>query len=221
MISAVIFDMDGLMFDTERLGFQSMTRAARELGLEGMEALYEQMIGSNQHDCRELFIKAYGSDRLYPELCRMESAYRRALIEENGLPVKKGLYPLLEDLRAQQLPVALATSSKRQTADYYLSLAGLTGYFDAIITGEQVLHSKPNPEIYQKAASLLGIAPEFCAAMEDSFHGIRSAYAGGLIPVMIPDIKQPDDEMRQKAAAILPDLLAAKEWIRNQNSSAE
>ena len=114
-------------------GFQSMTRAAQELGLEGMETLYEQMIGSNQHDCRELFVKAYGSDRLYPELCRMESAYRRALIEEHGLPVKKGLYPLLEDLRAQQLPVALATSSKRQTADYYLSLAGLTGYFDAII----------------------------------------------------------------------------------------
>ena len=221
MITAVVFDMDGLMFDTERLGFQSTLKASEELGLTGMASIYEQLIGANQQYCRELFVRVYHDEKLYDRFCRLESTYRREWIDQHGLPVKPGLYELLEDLAARNIPTALATSSKRETADYYLSLAHLTGYFTAIVSGEQVTRSKPDPEIYQKAVALLGQDPKTCVALEDSYNGIRSAYAGGLQPIMIPDIKQPDDEMRKKAAAILPDLLAARDWIDAQNSSAE
>lgn len=220
-IRAAVFDMDGLMFDTERLGFLSWSRAAAELGLGGMEELYAKMIGANQAYCRELFLSAYGSEALFDEICQREPRYRRELIEKQGIPVKKGLRELLEFLRREHLPFAMATSSKQETAQYYLRLAGLTDWFSCIISGEQVAHSKPHPEIFQKACAALHTAPKHCVALEDSFNGIRSAASGGLIPVMVPDLKQPDDEMRQKAAVILPDLLAARDWIAAQNSAAE
>jgi len=213
MFKAVIFDMDGLMFDTERVGYHSWVRASEEFGIKGVDLLYDQMLGATQEFCRELFIKTYGTDESFDEICARESQYRREMIINEGIPIKKGLLDLINTLRAYHIPIAVATSSKRDVVDLYLGLAGIADSFDAIVSGEEVQNSKPHPEIFLKACEKLAVAPSDAIALEDSFNGIRSAYAGGLHALMIPDMKQPDEEMRQKASAILPDLHAVIDWI--------
>ena len=127
--------------------------------------------------------------------------------------ITAGIREILADLTRLGFRMAVASSTPSRVVTDQLRDAGLLSYFSAVIGGDQVRRSKPDPDIFLRAASMLDAAPQACYVLEDSFNGIRAAHAGGMIPLMVPDMLQPDTEIRSLAAAVLPDLLAAGAWI--------
>ena len=205
-MKAVIFDMDGVLFDTERLCLESWTRIADEQGLVDMEEVFTRCIGTNHHDTVEIIKARYGQDFPYEEFSARASKLFWQWIEENGMPVKKGVRELLDYLKDKNYLVSLASSSSQRSIERCLDSAGIRDYFNQITSGDLVVHSKPDPEIYKLACASLGVSPEDAYAIEDSFNGIRSAYLAGMKPIMVPDLIPPDEEMKQMSQVILSDL---------------
>ncbi len=206
-ITAVAFDMDGLLFDTERLVQEAWDVVGRTLGYENLGAFNYKTLGLNRVACRALFLAHYGADFPYEQLQEGEHRYIQQAIKERGMPVKTGVRELLAFLKAEGYLMAVATSTYTDIAKKYLADTALLPYFVDVIGGDQVTESKPNPEIYLKACTAMGVDPTCCLALEDSFNGIRAAHAGGLIPVMVPDLAEPDAEMKEKAVACVSSLL--------------
>ncbi len=209
----VIFDMDGVIFDSERAVFSLWKEMADKLGLENIEELYMKTVGVNVNKTRELFLEQYGEDfpfdRLRDEL--FEEYHRR--YDGGRLPVKKGVRELLDALKEDGWRMAMASSTQSDMVRDQLRDAGVLDYYDVVVGGEMVRKSKPDPEIFLEAAKLLGGEPRDIYVIEDSFNGIRAAYAGGFMPLMVPDMLPADDEMRRKALRIFDDLFGAKEFL--------
>lgn len=205
-MNAVIFDMDGVLFDTERLCQDSWLAVAKENGLPGMEEIFPKCIGLNANDSRRIVMEAYGEDFDYEGFRGQASVWFWDYIEKNGLPVKPGVKELLAWLWEKEWPVGLASSTRRSSVLNHLEQAGIKDYFKVIITGDMVEHSKPQPDIYLLACRELGVEPEQAYAIEDSPNGIRSAYAAGMCPLMVPDMIAPDEEMSKLSAEIFGDL---------------
>ncbi|MEY8402030.1 HAD family phosphatase [Oscillospiraceae bacterium 44-34] len=195
-IKGIIFDMDGLMFDTERLVSQAWSQVDREMGL-GMSERMPDMMGVSVRQANLMFKAWFGEDFDYFEARRRRVAIVEEEIAQNGLPVKSGLYELLEYLERKKLPMAVATSSDQRVAERYLNLSGVRKYFAAVVCGDMVERSKPDPQIFQTAAALLGTRPGETVVLEDSFHGIHGAFGGGFLPCMVPDLRQPTPDLRR------------------------
>lgn len=206
-VKAVIFDMDGVLFDTERLCMESWTVVAGERNMPDMEVFFPRCIGRNTADTRRLFAEFYGEAYDYEEFRKLASAWFHKAIEKNGAPIKKGVREILEYLRRGGYPIGLATSTSRLSVEELLERAGIRRYFQTLTTGDMVEHSKPRPDIYLMACESLGAAPAQTMAVEDSPNGIRAAYDAGMIPVMVPDMIAPDQEMRDKSFRVCGDLL--------------
>lgn len=206
-IRAVAFDMDGLMFDTERMIQQAWEKIGDEMGFLKMGDFIYQTLGSNETAVRALFFAHFGEEFPYDEFRTRERAYRQTVIEKDGFPIKQGLRELLQFLKEQQYPMMVVTSTATAIAEEYLKSEGLSGYFLGVIGGDQVVESKPNPEIYLKACAKMQVEPSACMALEDSYNGIHAAFNGGLQPVMVPDLLPPNDEIQQKLYACVPSLL--------------
>lgn len=194
-IKAVIFDMDGVIIDTEPLLAKYWCQAANEYGFP-ME--YKHAL--NLRSCSEKYASPYLKKNFGESFdYRTVRARRKALmnedIEKNGLVKKKGIDLLLDYLDGTDLIKAVATATDLERAGRYLKLIGLYHRFDTICCGSMVKNGKPDPDIYLLAAEKIGVAPENCIAIEDSPNGIKSAYAAGMRPIMIPDLTQPDDEL--------------------------
>lgn len=207
-MKAVLFDMDGVIFDSERAVFGVWQEVAAELGLERIERVFVRCVGVTKTRTREIFSEAY------PTLCfeDFDGRVRARFGERYGggrLPLKPGAREVLAALREMGFPLALASSTKTETVRRELEEAGLLAYFDAVIGGDMVTNSKPDPEIFLTAASRLGVSAGDCWVIEDSYNGIRAASAGGMRAIMVPDLLPLDAEMKEKAAAIVPDLFAA------------
>ncbi len=194
-IQAVIFDMDGLMFDTELLYQKAWQQAGSEMGLEVTEDFLATLRGGNYQQVKNRFLEQFGQKLDFDRLRDRRTALFDAELEKNGVPVKKGLRELLDYLRQNSCPSALASASTRQVVAHHLLETGLTDYFSVIITGDMVTACKPDPEVFYKAAEQLSCAPEHCMVLEDSINGIRAARAGGFLPVMVPDLTQPDESL--------------------------
>jgi HAD superfamily hydrolase (TIGR01509 family) len=205
-IELVIFDMDGLMFDTERIYVETWPDAARLFGYEVTEEAVVGAIGLNAEAGRAHFEGLYGKDFPFYKIreARLKSATE--LIEKRGIPIKQGLYELLDLLKEKNIKKAIATSSERQRADWYLRLSKLTGVFDAIVCGDEIKKSKPDPEIFLKAAEKTSVSPCRCIVLEDSESGIRAAHSAGMFPFMVPDYKQPSEELKTLTAGIFKSL---------------
>ena len=206
MVKGVLFDMDGLMFDTERLDLEAWRHAGQKLGFPVDEQVLLALRGTTGPAAREKLRQAFGPGFDYDRTRRARLAYSGAWIEAHGMPVKPGLYALLETLRARGIPAALATSTSRETALSYLRKARVDGFFAAAVCGGEVAHPKPAPDVFCAAARLLGLDPAGCMVLEDSPNGIRAAHAAGCIPVMVPDLTPPDEELRALCAAVVPTL---------------
>ena len=179
MINGVIFDMDGLMFDTERMWATFWEPALAALGLEYKEGLAEAERGTA------------GANAI------IDSLHRVADEEfQKPVPKKPGLDELLAWLDANRIPMAVASSSRVHVIEGNLNNWGLTHYFKALVSGQQVKHSKPDPEIFLLAAEKLGTDPAHTLVLEDSYNGVRAGAAGGFVTVMVPDLLPADDEMR-------------------------
>lgn len=206
MIEAVLFDMDGLMFDTERMYQKAWLLAGQQMGVPMRPEIVDRMRGRNRQGCTEVCREVFGPDFDFDAMRTACRALMAQWIEEDGLPVKPGLYELLQELEWRGIPAVLATSTSRDSAWSHLQRAGVDKYFVGAVCGDEVTHSKPDPEVFLKAAALAGREPRNCMVLEDSPAGVRAGVAAGCFTVMVPDLTQPDAELRRLASAIVPDL---------------
>ena len=212
-IRGVVFDMDGLMFDSERIVKLSWDVAGEELGYGKLGDNIVNTLGFNVDKRKAYFQNKYGETFPFePFLEHYRAAFHR-YEEEHGIPVKKGLHELLKTLKELEIPMAVATSSSHQYAMKNLEREGIVQFFACIVTGGMVTEAKPSPEIYRKACEGLQISPSYGLALEDSYNGIRSAYSAGMKPIMVPDLLPATDEMRSMSVAVLEDLIQVKEYF--------
>lgn len=215
---AVIFDMDGVLFDTERVCEASWVAVAEKHGLPGMKEIFPKCIGRNANDSKKIVLAAYGEDFDYDAFRRETGEWFWNEIEEKGLPVMPGVRELLSWLSSEGWKIGLASSTRQSSVLRHLEQAKIRDYFSILVTGDMVEHSKPEPDIYLKACAALGTKPEETYAIEDSPNGIRSAYRAGMIPVMVPDMIAPDEEMRELSAKICGSLPEVLEFLRREDS---
>lgn len=217
MIKAVVFDMDGLMFDTEKVGIRTWRTLSEELGYPKLDGLIYTCFGTNHNYKRKYFAEVLGEDFPYDTFCKREVEVTCKTLEEEGIPHKKGLTQLLQYLNEKSIRCAVATSTPWHPAIEHIKNAGVYDYFDAIITGDMTENGKPAPDIYLKACRELGVDPAFAMGLEDSYNGVRAICSAGMKAVMIPDMVQPDDEMKEKCFAIKDSLLDVIDLIESIN----
>lgn len=206
MKKGAIFDQDGLMFDTEKLYTQSWYEAGERFGVFVPEEFTHAVSGSSGPGMMSI-IRHYIPALAVPE--DLWKTCKELCIEKQDafLPEKPGLHEILEFFKANGVRMAVASSSPKTQVEKNLLRAGVREYFDAVVTGEEVTHGKPAPDIFLLAAEKIGIPPEDCYVFEDSVNGIRAGVAAGCASVMIPDITQPDEEVRSLCAAVCDSLL--------------
>lgn len=207
-IKGVLFDMDGVILDTEKLYTRFWCEAAQVLGFP---MTHEMALGmrSLSHEVGERQLKAYlGEEVDYQQVRSKRIELMTAFINENDVEIKPGIHELLEFLKENGIKTSIATSSPLNRTKEYLSQVGLVDSFDALVSGHMVEHGKPAPDIYLYAASNLGLKPEECLVLEDSPTGLLAAVRAGCIPVMVPDQDQPDEEVKSRIYAVVENLQA-------------
>lgn len=213
MYKAVIFDMDGVLFDSERLLLEEWKKTGLRYGLRDVEAVCFRCIGTTAEKTREIFTESYGEDFPY-DICRetVFSKFRQKSMA-GELPVKKGAEKLLKYLKEKDVRVGLATSSAESIVAAELEATDLRKYFDDVLCGNMVARSKPEPDIFLESCRRLQAEPKETMVIEDSYNGIRAAHRAGTVPVMVPDLLAPDEEMKQLAYRIFRDLSEVREWL--------
>ena len=206
MIEAVLFDMDGLMFDTERMYQKAWLQAGRQMGAPMELEIVDRLRGRNREGCARVCREVFGEEFDFDAMRTACRALMARWIEEDGLPVKPGLYELLAELERRGIPAVLATSTTRDSAWGHLQRAKVDRYFLGAVCGDEVSHSKPDPEVFLKAAALAGRDPARCMVLEDSPAGVQAGAAAGCFTVMVPDLTAPDEELKKLADEILPGL---------------
>ena len=192
---AAVFDMDGLMFDTERVVYELWQRMMDAAGYDYSLDDFKQTVGRRKAEVQNFYFGKYGAAFPYWDFANTCRARYVAYVQEKGVPVKPGLYEVLSYLKGNCCKIALATSTSRGSALLNLDSAEVTAYFDALVCGDDVKNGKPHPEVFLTAAARLGVPPEACVAFEDSINGIKSAHAAGMTTVMVPDYLQPTEEI--------------------------
>ena len=215
MIESVIFDMDGVIFDSERIVCDLWIDFAKENGMSGMDELIIKCIGINDNATKKLFLEAYGKGCPYDEYKKVISQKYHELYDGGRLPMKPGVKELLGFLKENDIKTALASSTKVKTVTNQLRDAGILEYFDVVIGGDMVTKSKPDPEIFLEAADKLGVDPTKSFIIEDSLNGIKAAYAAGAKPLMVPDLIKPDEEIQKICYNIFVNLHEIKAFFAN------
>lgn len=214
-MKAVLFDMDGLMFDTERVFVMAWDYAGEKLGLGKTGHMVMKTMGSNTEGCNRIWRENY-PDIDMDALWRYTREFLENYYAKHTVTVKKGLYELLTYLNGKGYKLAVASSTLRAKVEKHLLSADVRQYFDVVIGGDMVQKSKPEPDIYLKAAAELGVPPEECYALEDSRNGLYSAHSAGCHVIHVPDLWQPDDEVKQFILGPFEDLLAVRDWLMAQ-----
>ncbi len=217
----VIFDMDGVIFDSERALLDCWLEISGKYGLdeELVRTTYIQCIGTNRNQSTAIFNAAFRhllDEGMIKHIWDESSVLYRKRYYDGNLPVKTGVTEILDYLKQSGIAAGIASSTRIQTVERQIRNAGLYDYFVGFIGGDAVTISKPDPEIYLLACREFGFEPAGTFAIEDSFNGIRAASAAGMRPVMVPDIVQPDAEMYGLSEAVCKDLIEAMEYLKNQ-----
>lgn len=195
-IRGLVFDMDGLLFDSERIVQRSWELAGAILGYPHMGACIYHTLGMNLDGRNAYFREHIGEDFPCREFAQKAREQFYQIVSREGLPVKPGALELLEYAKEKGYRIGIATSSRREYAWNNLKQAGIFSYFDGGVYGDMVSHAKPDPEIYLRACECLGLPAQDCMALEDAPAGIRSAHRAGLLTVAVPDLVQPPEEIR-------------------------
>ena len=196
-IKALVFDMDGLLIDSERIVQRAWKEAGAALGYAGIEEHIYPLLGANVKRRVEYFRENFGEDFPLESFNEWNRNAFYRIVEEEGLPLKPGVVSLIERAKARGLKIGLATSSRQEYARDALSRVGIWDYFDDGVFGDQVTKAKPDPEIYLLACEKIGIEPKNALALEDAPAGIRAAVSAGMSVVMVQDLVQPDEDIQK------------------------
>jgi HAD superfamily hydrolase (TIGR01509 family) len=208
-----LFDMDGLLFDTERLFLSLTDQTEAEIGYSIPRELHMEAIGRSFADVSRLFRDHFGPDFPTQTFFHRTKERVNAHVREHGMPVKPGVPELLAALADRSVRRVLASSSPLRLIRESLSAAGMTNTFSSITGGDEVERGKPAPDIFLLAARRAGTDPADCVVFEDSNNGVRAARAAGMRAVMVPDIKEPEEEVRGMAFGVYADLHAVLEEL--------
>lgn len=217
MTNVIIFDMDGVLFDTERICCECWNEVGEAMGLGDLSEGIRGCIGLNRNDTEILMRNLYGEDFPFEEFEETVRAFMKRRLLEEGVPVKEGVRELLEYLTENGYIIGMASSTERKSVMGHLEKTGLKGYFRTVVTGDMVEHSKPDPEIYLRACEELGVTPMNAIAIEDSPNGIRSAYRAGMKPVMVPDLIEPTAEIEAMLYGKFYSLLDVLDYMKKGN----
>jgi HAD superfamily hydrolase (TIGR01509 family) len=214
-IRAVIFDMDGLLLDSERVALSTFVDACRESGFEPDVEVYYRCIGGNDVRTRQILTEGYGRSFPFDAVDRRWHIAYEDLAANRPFPLKTGALELLRFLDTKHVRKAVVTSTRRESAIRKVSNARLLQFFEFVIGGDDIQRSKPDPEIYLTACRRLGEIPENCLALEDSDNGVLSASAAGLQVIQVPDMLEPSSEVKAIGHTILPSLLDVEKLLRD------
>ena len=214
-MKAFIFDMDGVIFDSERLYIDCCIEVAEKLGMDHIVETCHRCIGVTTEVTEAILLETYRDIDLVDRFREQSVALVRSKIDSGLLEIKPGVRELLDFLCAKGCRIAIASSTRTDIVEKELADAGLIGYFSAVVGGDRAQRSKPNPDIFLKAAELLGEKPENCVVIEDSFNGIRAAKAAGMTAIMVPDQLVPDEEISKLADFVLPSLVVVKDRLES------
>ena len=211
-IQAVVFDMDGLLIDTETGWRDAMMFTAKARGLVLTDAVFISMVGSPATRTRAILRNVFGADFAVESYLAAAADRFHAVVDVEDL-LKAGVVELLDRLDALSLPRAIATSSPHSSVQAHLGANGLAKRFDAIIAQGDYVNGKPSPDPFLAAARALGVAPDACLALEDSHNGVRAAHTAGMMTVMVPDILEPTEEMHDKCVHIAESLHHVRDLV--------
>ena len=212
-VQAVIFDMDGVIFDSERLVIECWEEVAAKHNIPDIVEICMRVQGNNREETGKRFREKYGKDFPYETYKKEVTALFLDRYGEGQLPMKPGVVEILKELRRNNIPLALASSTRSDIVKLEMAEANLLPFFDAVLGGDMVPHSKPEPDIFLAAAAALQVEPKCCYVLEDSHNGIRAAYRAGMHPIMVPDMQKPTEEIRGIAEAVAENLPAALEYL--------
>jgi HAD superfamily hydrolase (TIGR01509 family) len=204
-VQAVVFDMDGLLLDTETVYQAAMIEAGQAFGIAFTAATYRTMVGKTNPECAVMLREFHGPD--FP----VEAYFKRVwsdveVLLEAEVRLKTGVMEILDYLDALGVPCAIATSNSREAVERYLGRFDLVKRFRAVVANADVTRHKPHPDPYLEAARRLNVHPTLCLALEDSHPGVRAAHAAGMMTIMVPDILDPNEEMHDKCVHVAESL---------------
>ncbi len=211
---AVVFDKDGVIFDSERCGLICWLEVAEKYGIRDIEQTFLSCTGTNVEKNKQILRDAYGESFPYDRFLEEVFGLFDEKYDDGRLPMKPGVFEILDYLHETGKKIALASSAGKISVEKELKNAGIYDYFDQIISGDMVKRSKPEPDIFLLACERIDVRPERAYAIEDSYNGIRAAYRGKLRPIMVPDLLPADAEMKQMTEAIIENLSAVVQYLR-------
>ncbi len=214
-VDGIIFDMDGVIFDSELIALEGWVRLGEKYGLTDVEHNAKKCIGRSTKDSMRILDEAYGDKIAVTTLYGECKTVVKEIIAERGLPIKPGAEQLLKWLNSNNVKTALASSTSYDTVVRQLTEAGLIDYFRIIVGGDMIENSKPCPDIYLLACDKLGVNPARTFAVEDSYNGILAAHAAGMMPILVPDLIEPNEEMLIKSYRKFDDLVQFLEKMKS------
>ena len=217
MIKAVIFDMDGLMIDSERVTFEGYQHVLAKENLTMSEEKYKTLLGKPVKAVHDLFKEDYGPQYDVDQNIKDVHAYIAKRFETEGVPLKPGLVELLKYLKENNYKTIIATSSHRNRVDLIVKQAQIDQYFDDSICGDEVTKGKPNPEVFLKACQKLQVSPQDALVLEDSESGINAAYNAEIKVIGIPDMKYPEEKYVKMTYKIMDNLFQVKDFLEENN----
>lgn len=203
---AVIFDMDGTLFDTETISMKAWKRVGEKLHLPTSDTFILSLIGRTRKDQQVIFDTYMPKGWPQEEACRLHTLYKKEEKQQNGVPLMGDVKGLLEMVKNKGYRIAMATSASAEDVEFNLHHAGIAPYFEIIVSEEMISQGKPAPDVYLKTAEKLGVEPQNCLVVEDSLNGVRSAYRANTNVVMIPDKIPPTKEIEPMCDYILNSL---------------
>ena len=215
MIKAIIFDMDGLMIDSERVTFECYQERLKDMNLTMDEEFYKTLLGKPIKGIYQRFYDVYGNDFPIENVIQDVHQLMAERFETEGVPVKKGLVELLHYLKDNNYKTIVATSSNRDRVDKILAQAKITEFFDDSICGDEVTKGKPNPEVFLKSCQKLGGNVDEAIVLEDSEAGIQASYDANIKVICIPDMKYPEKQYEEKTFKILKDLTEVTAYLKS------